>query len=54
MLEWEMKNEKKKKLPVKKIIPQEKERLVDLVIMIVITIIEKNIKHNKELKKKKK
>ena len=27
---------------MKKIIPQKKERLVDLVIIIVITIIEKN------------
>ena len=39
-------NEKSKKiLLMKKIIPQEKERLVDLVIIIVITIKEKNIKH---------
>ena len=44
MLKREIKIEKEILL-MKKIIPQEKERLVDLVIIMVITIIEKNIKH---------
>ena len=34
---------------MKKIIPQEKERLVDLGIIKVITRIEKNIKHLKQI-----
>ena len=44
MLKREIKIEKEILL-MKKIIPQEKERSVDLVIIMVITIIEKNIKH---------
>ena len=46
MLKREMKNKKKKKiLLMKKIISLEKMRLVDLVIIIVITIKGKNLKH---------
>ena len=46
MLKREMKNKKKRKiLLMKKIISLEKMRLVDLVIIIVITIKGKNLKH---------
>ena len=46
-------NEKSREiLLMEKIIPQEKERLVDLVIIIVITIIEKKIKLLKQIIKK--